>query len=836
MGLGYAQSNPAVNQPRHPFVRGHILVKFKDGVSDSQARNILKERGARSINVLSKTGVHIVELPPNADEKASVAALRASKEIDFAEVDRILTPQSITPNDYYYFIGYQWGLSKISAPGAWSITTGSSNIVIAVIDSGVDSTQPDLQGRLVAGWNIFDNNANTADVGSHGTSVAGIVGASTNNGIGVAGVCWTCMIMPVRVTGPDQSVTYSNIAAGITWAADHGARVANVAFVVDNSSTVTVAAQYMQSKGGVVTVAAGDYGWADTNPINPSMITVGATDQNDAIYSWSNRGSDIVLVAPGQAETTLPFGMYQSVGGTSISSPFVAGVAGLMLSVNPSLTAAQVTNMLEQTADPLGVAGWDPTFGYGRLNAAAAVKAAAGMGSKNNSTTTLNANLNPSIVGQSVTFTAVVTPSAATGTITFLDGTLVLGTGTLSGGVATFSSTALSAGAHSITATYGGDSNDTGGSSAALSHTVSIATKATTTSAVISSLNPAIAGQLVTFTASVLPSSATGTVTLFDGSSTLGTASLSSGRATFTAVSLAAGSHSISASYGGDSNDNSSTSAVLAETVNAVVTKTNTTISLSSNLNPSTAGQTVTFTSAITPSSATGIVTFYDGMTALGVATSSGGIAAWSTASLAAGSHSITATYSGDSKFNGSSSGAVTQNVTVAKASPPSISSLTASPSAITQGQSSTLSWNVSGATTISINNGVGTVSGSSVSVSPSQTTTYTLTASNSAGSASAQVMVTVTSAATGSPLITAFPASATFGQTITISGRGFLATNIIWINSPGIGVHGLRVASIDGTALTFMAGAPQQFSQGVNTLNVSNDNGQSNTVTIMVQ
>src|SRR4029078_6798271 len=133
------------NQPS--FVPGRILVKFKDGVSDGQARGLLAGRNALSTNVIPQLGIHIVQLPPNTNEQAEANAFKGLAEDECAGVDRYLPPQSVNPNDYYYIIGSQWALPKISAPDAWSTTTGTSSVVIAVIDTGVDSTQPDLQGK-----------------------------------------------------------------------------------------------------------------------------------------------------------------------------------------------------------------------------------------------------------------------------------------------------------------------------------------------------------------------------------------------------------------------------------------------------------------------------------------------------------------------------------------------------------------------------------------------------------------------------------------------------------------------------------------------------------------
>jgi hypothetical protein len=275
---------------------------------------------------------------------------------------------------------------------------------------------------------------------------------------------------------------------------------------------------------------------------------------------------------------------------------------------------------------------------------------------KANTTVTLASSANPSTYGASVTFTATVSPSAATGTVTFKDGSATLGTGTLSSGKATFSTSTLTAGSHSITAAYGGATNYNSSTSSALTQTVN---KANTTLTLASSKNPSTYGSSVTFTATVSPSAATGTVTFKDGSTTLGTGTVSSGKATFSTSTLIAGSHSITAVYGGDTNYNTSTSSALTQTVN----KATTTVTLTSSSNPSAAGVSVTFTATVSPSAATGTVTFKDGSTTLGTGTLSSGIATFSTSTLALGSHSITASYGGDTNDNTSTSSTLTQQV-----------------------------------------------------------------------------------------------------------------------------------------------------------------------------
>jgi hypothetical protein len=295
-------------------------------------------------------------------------------------------------------------------------------------------------------------------------------------------------------------------------------------------------------------------------------------------------------------------------------------------------------------------------------------------------TTALTASANPSAINQPVTFTATVTVVAPgsgtpTGTATFMDGATTLGTGTLNGsGVATFTTSTLSIGSHSITAVYAGDSTFVTSTSSALPQTVN---QASTTTTLGSSVNPSTFGQSVTFTAAVTavaPGSGTptGTATFMDGATTLGTGPLNgSGIATFTTSTLSMGSHSITAVYGGDTNFVTSTSSALSQTVNQASSST----TLGSSVNPSDFGQAVTFTAtviAVAPGSGTptGAATFKDGATTLGTGTLNGsGVATFMTTSLSVVTHSITATYGGDTNFVTSTSSALSQPVNQAGSS-----------------------------------------------------------------------------------------------------------------------------------------------------------------------
>jgi streptogramin lyase len=270
-------------------------------------------------------------------------------------------------------------------------------------------------------------------------------------------------------------------------------------------------------------------------------------------------------------------------------------------------------------------------------------------------TTGLASNDNPSASGDLVTFTATVLPSAATGTVTFYDGGTSLGTGTLSGGIATLATSSLSVGSHSITAVYGSDTNDLGSTSSVLTQVV-LTVSAT---GLGSSENPSQFGDSVTLTATVTPGSTTGAVTFYDGSTNIGSDALIGGTASLVTSTLALGGHDITAVYGGDVADTGSTSAVLTQVVNQATSAT----AILSSLNPSIQGESVTFTANVTPSSATGTVTFRDGTLPVDTEILASGTASFTTSTLAAGSHSITALYSGDTNDAGSTSPVVTQVV-----------------------------------------------------------------------------------------------------------------------------------------------------------------------------
>ena len=360
------------------FIRGRILIEVQPGLSGDAFDKLIKPHGGRKRKV-GQSNLHIVDLPGNASETAVLKQLEKRREFKFAELDRIVE-STLAVNDPY--IGSAWHINKIGASTAWDSTRGSG-VTIAILDSGIQTSHPDLKANLVAGRNIYSNNTDVSDICGHGTAVAGAAAAASNNGIGVAGVAGAAKIMPLRIaywntTYNSCYASYSTIAAGITYAADNGARVANASYArLAASSSVLSAARYMKSKGGLVFVSAGNANVDEKIAADPALIVLSATTSTDARSSFSSYGAAVSLAAPGSGIwTTGQNGAYVSKNGTSFSSPIAAGVAAMMMAARPDLSPDTIQSLMYSTATDLGTAGRDVYFGYGRVNAAAAVAAA----------------------------------------------------------------------------------------------------------------------------------------------------------------------------------------------------------------------------------------------------------------------------------------------------------------------------------------------------------------------------------------------------------------------------------------------------------------------------
>ncbi|HUW32630.1 MAG TPA: S8 family serine peptidase [Planctomycetota bacterium] len=320
----------------------------------------------------------------------------------------------ITPNDPFY--PSQWHLNNtgqsggvadadIDAPEAWEISTGSPSIVVAVLDEGIDVDHPDLIPNLVPGYDFYGDDSNpdpTTNGEAHGTACAGLVAAKGNNSIGVAGTAYNCKIMPIRIAAEAGFITEARIADAFRWAAERGAHVMTNSWGKQSASSSIlysaikdVTANGRGGKGCVVLFASGNsnsfVGWPARYP---EVIAVGAVDKRNQRCSYSNYGAELDLVAPsgmadlwttdvlGQAglnnSNTSILDYTDKMNGTSGACPIAAGVAALVLSVSPGLNALQVQDLLQNTADDLGAPGRDNYYGYGRVNAYAALSGQAG--------------------------------------------------------------------------------------------------------------------------------------------------------------------------------------------------------------------------------------------------------------------------------------------------------------------------------------------------------------------------------------------------------------------------------------------------------------------------
>lgn len=359
-----------------------LLIKFQTPQHREKAQEFAARHGGVHRTTVPQIDVHVMSFPANVDEHALLASIKADPVVAYAEVNAVATASYI-PNDPGY--PNQWGLDKIKAPRGWDINSGSSEIVIAIVDTGADPNHPDLVSKSLPGWN-FDafspgyNTADTTDNNGHGTHVAGIAAALTNNSVGIAGACPNCVFMPIKVLDWSGNGTYDAVASGIIYAADHGARVINLSLGGSApSQTLQDAVDYAYNQGALVVAAAGNDG---TNTVTypaayPNVMAVAATDSADQRASFSNYNTYISVAAPGvdvySTYWTSNGSSYAYKNGTSMAAPFVSGLAGLLLSQDGSRTNATLREMIQNTADDVNIAGWDQYTGYGRINVARAL-------------------------------------------------------------------------------------------------------------------------------------------------------------------------------------------------------------------------------------------------------------------------------------------------------------------------------------------------------------------------------------------------------------------------------------------------------------------------------
>jgi subtilisin family serine protease len=346
-----------------------LVVGLNPGASADDA--LAGTTGVRVVDAgaVAEAGAVVVDVAARRAGSA-VELLRRNPDVAFVEENHVAAKADVTPNDPFY--AEQWGLRKVGLPAAWSMTTGAG-VTVAVLDTGVNEVS-DLAGRVLPGYDFINDDPDPADDEGHGTGVASVIAGRGDDRSGMAGVCWNCRILPVKVLDAEGSGDYLSIAKGIRYAADQGAKLINMSLAGSESSPLlNSAVQYATDRGALILAAAGNENTATRQypAAIPQVLSVGGSDDADGRYEWSNYGTGWVdVAAPGcnVAQDYRGRG-YVDFCGTSSATPLVAGVAALMLSRAPSAGGAFIGSVLSLTSTKLG---WTT---HGRVDAARAVRA-----------------------------------------------------------------------------------------------------------------------------------------------------------------------------------------------------------------------------------------------------------------------------------------------------------------------------------------------------------------------------------------------------------------------------------------------------------------------------
>ena len=363
------------------FREGELLVRFRNGVSEKEKETIMAAHGGRKKKQLKgNSGLEKLELAAGRDAKAAALQLLLNPQVEFAEPNFLITKEDVTPNDPQF--EQQWALqnsgqndgqfgSDIRARSAWDKTKGAPSTVVAVIDSGIDFTHPDLQNNQwtnpnpntqsdLHGWDFVANSGEIKDEQGHGTAVAGIIAAEGNNGLGIAGVMWRAGLMSLRVLDNTGTGDVGSAVEAIDYAVAHGAQVINLSWGTTGESIALKAAIERAINSNVVVVCSAGNGGQDLeeSPYYPAsfglkdLIVVGASDNHDQPASWSNWGArKVTVAAPGtNILTTQRGGGYWTVTGTSAAAPIVSGIAGLLKTVSPRANTSLVARAISKGA------------------------------------------------------------------------------------------------------------------------------------------------------------------------------------------------------------------------------------------------------------------------------------------------------------------------------------------------------------------------------------------------------------------------------------------------------------------------------------------------------
>ena len=371
------------------YVPDEVLVKVSSSASGVQRKSLGKVGQVADSGLPVSGGDLLVVKVPAGTVQQAIADLEKQPGVIYAEPNYYVTAQDVIPNDPAF--PNQWGLLRINAPAAWEISRGAAGVTIAIIDSGVDFHQPDLAAKIVVGYNYFDLSAKPQDYFGHGTMVASVAAAISNNHQGIAGVSWGARIMPVKVLDSGGHGDFLGVAKGIDFATAHNVRVINLSLGGSadpngsDAQTLCSAVADAVAAGIVVVAAAGNHPPGVSSVLYPAAcpgaLAISATDVNDNIASFSNHGPQVALAAPGAdiiADGWLGGGRPSLVteSGTSFSAPLVSGAAAILLGIPGNFYSSDVIRQLETTAQDLGDPGRDPYFGFGLLQLDAALRLA----------------------------------------------------------------------------------------------------------------------------------------------------------------------------------------------------------------------------------------------------------------------------------------------------------------------------------------------------------------------------------------------------------------------------------------------------------------------------
>ena len=366
--------NPPGSNRGFMVKKDEVLVKFHDGITPEQRDNVLTEYGAVLVpdggTSIASLGYSRIRLSAKTSVQEAMASFSSDPLVMTVEPNALVRPFSVSSDDP--LVAEQWGLQATHAVEAWSMTEGHPDVIIAVVDSGVDLDHPDLVNSLVNGYNFVDTTQPPDDEYGHGTQVAGIIVAEGNNGVGIVGVAPKCRVMPLKVLNGNGEGLCSDVVAAILYAADHGCRVINLSLgTYFHSKVLESAVAYAAQADCVIVAAGGNDGSGE--PCYPAAyaqaVGVGALRQSLVATRFSNRATYIDVSAPGRhIQTTTRDGAYDSVDGTSASAAHVAGVAALMLSRDRTLSQDIVRAAIMSSAQDLEAQGWDNATGMGIID------------------------------------------------------------------------------------------------------------------------------------------------------------------------------------------------------------------------------------------------------------------------------------------------------------------------------------------------------------------------------------------------------------------------------------------------------------------------------------